>query len=174
MQNAELRQAQEELTAARDRYLDLYDFAPVGYLTISVDGRILQANLTCAGLLGIARHDLINKPLSRFIAPRRAGGLSFSRQRLGRNDAPQTVDLPLIKADGTTFWARLDAVVARETRDAGGQETPVYRMTITDITDRKQAEEARERHAAELDAIIASMADGLVICDPAGDVYENQ
>ena len=52
MQNTELRQSQEELSVMHDRYLDLYDYAPVGYLTISVAGHILQGNLTCASLLG--------------------------------------------------------------------------------------------------------------------------
>ena len=170
MQNTELRQAQEELTAARDRYLDLYDFAPVGYLTISVDGHILHANLTSASLLGVARHDLVHQPLSRFIARDGQEGYHFLRQRLGQNDAPQTVDLPLVKADGMMFWARLDAVVASETLITGGQETPVYRMTITNITDRKLAEETSAHQAAELTATLASLADGLVVFNPDGDI----
>ncbi len=104
LQNAELHQAQEQLTAACDRYRDLYDYSPVGYLTISVEGRILQANLTSAGLLGVTRHDLVHQPLSRFIAHDGQESYHFLRLRLGRNDAPWTVDLPLVKRMAQRFW----------------------------------------------------------------------
>ena len=67
VQNEELRRAQAELEASRARYFDLYDLAPVGYFTVSEQGLILEANLTAAGLLGVPRAALVNKPLTRFI-----------------------------------------------------------------------------------------------------------
>ena len=67
MQNEELRRAQAELDAARARYFDLYDLAPVGYCTVSEKGLILEANLTAATLLGVARGALVKQPFSRFI-----------------------------------------------------------------------------------------------------------
>ena len=67
IQNEELRRAQAELDAARARYFDLYDLAPVGYCTLSEPGLILEANLTAVNLLGVARVDLVKQPLSRFI-----------------------------------------------------------------------------------------------------------
>ena len=59
IQNEELRRAQLELEASRDRYSDLYDFAPVGYVTVSEKGSILHANLSCAAMLGVERSSLI-------------------------------------------------------------------------------------------------------------------
>jgi PAS domain-containing protein len=67
MQNEELRQKQEELDAARAKYFNLYNFAPVGYLTISAEGLILEANLTAANSLGVEKGLLANQPLTRFI-----------------------------------------------------------------------------------------------------------
>ena len=67
MQNEELRRAQAELNATRARYFDLYDLAPVGYCTLSEKGLILEANLTAATILGVARGVLVNKPITRFI-----------------------------------------------------------------------------------------------------------
>jgi PAS domain-containing protein len=69
MQNEELRRAQAELEAARARYFDLYDLAPVGYCTLSEQGLILETNLTAATLLGVARGALVQQPISRFIFP---------------------------------------------------------------------------------------------------------
>ena len=69
MQNEELRRTQAELEASRARYFDLYDLAPVGYFTLSEKGLILEANLTAATLLGVARGDLVKQPLPRFILP---------------------------------------------------------------------------------------------------------
>jgi signal transduction histidine kinase/PAS domain-containing protein len=74
MQNRELREAQERLEEARERYSDLYNFAPVGYATLDPAGVIRDINLTGAGLLGAPRGDLIGRPLSGFasLADRRA------------------------------------------------------------------------------------------------------
>src|SRR5208283_3636004 len=64
MQNEELRSMQRELEQSRKEYSDLYDFAPVGYLTISEEGRIVKTNLTAAKQLGMERSILIGKPFN--------------------------------------------------------------------------------------------------------------
>ena len=69
LQNEELRRAQQELEASRVRYFDLFDLAPVGYVTLSEPGLILEANLTVANLLGADRSQVVKQPLSRFIVP---------------------------------------------------------------------------------------------------------
>ena len=72
MRNEELRQAKILLEAARgecrDRYLDLYDFAPVGYLTLNFDNLITEINLTAASMLGIERKNLILHRFPQWIA----------------------------------------------------------------------------------------------------------
>lgn len=169
MQNIELRQTQVELTAARDQYLDLYDYAPVGYLTINSEGLILLANLTCAGLLGVARKELVHKPLSRFISRAGQDAYHFLLQRFRQNDAPRQAELPLRNLDNTIFWAHLDIIASRETNADSAQKN-LYRLTITDITERKQAESTNSHHVAELAATMASLADGLVVFNSAGEV----
>src|SRR5947207_15516802 len=62
MQNEELRRTQLELDAARERYFDLYDLAPVGYFTVSESGLILEANLTAAKLLGVPGASFVRQP----------------------------------------------------------------------------------------------------------------
>ena len=142
MQNEELRRAQSELEAARARYFDLFDLAPVGYFTLSEQGLILEANLTGAGLLGVERRALVKKPLTRFILPEDQDIYYRHRKQLFETGAPQVYELQVLRADAASFWARLETT---EAQDADG--APVCRAVMSDITARKQAEE----NLAELD-----------------------
>jgi len=136
MQNEELRRAQAETQTWRDHYSDLYELAPVGYCSLSQTGRVLQANLTLAGLLGVVRGTLIGLPLSRFIAA--PGQDDFHRlciallpepeadaaQAAWTRDAPRakaapqmpdaaahSIELQVRHSDGRSFWAQLVARV---------------------------------------------------------------
>ena len=145
MQNEELRRTQVELDTARARYFDLYDLAPVGYCTVSEKGLILEANLTAATLLGVARGELCTKPLSRFILKKDQDIYYRLRKELLETGAPKVCELRMAKKDGTAFWALLEATAVR---DADGG--PVCRAILSDITGRKQAEEALRLAGAEL------------------------
>src|SRR4051794_24117417 len=67
MQNDELRRSQAELERTRDRYLHLYDMAPVGYLTLDESGRILAANRMAGALFGMAPSRLVGLEMVRFM-----------------------------------------------------------------------------------------------------------
>jgi hypothetical protein len=67
LQDDELHRTQLELEQARDRYADLYDFAPAACLTLNADGEILEANLNAGELLGLKRRSLIHQKFSRFV-----------------------------------------------------------------------------------------------------------
>lgn len=136
MQNEELRAAQAALDALRERYFDLYDLAPVGYITLSEQGLILEANLTFAGLLGMARGELVRQPLSRFILKEDQDIYYLHRKQIFESGEPQACDLRMVKKDGTRFWAHLSVTAAQD-----GEGAPVCRVVISDITARKQAEE---------------------------------
>ncbi|MEI7903704.1 MAG: PAS domain-containing protein, partial [bacterium] len=137
MQNDELRRAQVELDASRARYFDLFDLAPVGYFTLSEQGLILEANLTVATLLGVARGALVKQPLTRHILPEDDAIYYLHRKRLFETGAPQVCEFRMLRADGDHFWARVEAAAAH---DADG--APVCRAVMSDITERKQAEQA--------------------------------
>jgi PAS domain S-box-containing protein len=138
MQNEELRRVQLEIEASRNRYSDLYDFAPVGYITASEKGLILEANLTICSMLGVERNFLIKKPFSRFITNETQDTYYFHRQKLFETKGRQTSELKLIRKDGTQFEAQLESIAIEDGR---GNITQI-RAAITDITDRKMAEEA--------------------------------
>ena len=160
LQNDELRRAQAELDAARARYFDLYDLAPVGYCTISEPGLILEANLTAVALLGVARADLVKQPLSRFILKEDQDIYYRRRKQLFETGEPQACELRMVKSDGAPFWSRQETTVAQ---DADG--APLCRIVLSDITARKQAEEALSRSNEKTREILESITDAFFSLD---------
>ena len=138
MQNEELRRTQGELTAARDRYVDLHDSSPVGYLTLDGHGKIVEANLRAETLLGVTRKGLIRQPLSWFIAA--ADGDIFHRylREVLKTGTRQTCEVQLRGETGASHWVYLESFVVR------GEPSPIthWRVALLDITDRKRAEAA--------------------------------
>jgi PAS domain S-box-containing protein len=139
MQNEELRRAQRELDASRERYFNLYNHAPVGYCTVSEKGLILEANLTAATLLNVARGTLLRQPITRFILKEDQDIYYLHRKHLFENGEPELCELRMVKQDGTSFWVRLDTTVAKDT-----DGTLVCRVVIIDITEHKRVEEAEK------------------------------
>ncbi len=136
MQNEELRRVQEELEASRERYFDLYDLAPVGYVTLSDKGMILEANLAAARLLGLERGALVAQPLTRFIFSSDQDIFYKLRRQLFETSTPQVFDLRLKTQAGTLLWARFEA-----TATLAADGAPISHAVMSDITERKQAEE---------------------------------
>ncbi len=157
MQNEELHRTQTALDAQRARYFDLYDLAPVGYLTISAPGLILEANLTAAALLGAVRGALPKRPASQFILKEDRDIFYLLCKKLLLTRKPQACELRLLKKDGTAFWAQLLATAG----EAGG--APEIHLTISDITARKRAELEREKLNAALAEQKKEMEDFLYI-----------
>ena len=147
MQNDELRRIQGELEKTRDRYSHLYDFAPVGYFTLSEKAIIEEANLSCASMLGVERSSLIGKPFSRFICKDDQDAFYFHRKMLFEANAKQVCELRLVRKDRTQFHAQLESIVEKNPTE-GIAKT---QTTITDINERKLAEEALRKAYDELD-----------------------
>ncbi len=139
MQNEELCRAQAELHASRARYFDLYDLAPVGYLTLSERGLIVEANLTASTLLGAVRGALVKQPIARFILSDDQDVYYLYRQQTLEKETAQACELRMVRKDGTVFWAHLEASAAPE---PDGART--CRIVMSDITERKLADTYRE------------------------------
>jgi putative nucleotidyltransferase with HDIG domain/PAS domain S-box-containing protein len=147
MQNEELLRAQAKLEVSRKRYLDLYEFAPVGYVSLDETGQIVEANLTIAATLGVTREALIHVPFSRFVLAQ-DGDLfhKFRRHRMLEDDAaPFSCELRLATPDASILWVQLEAT---RTLDEIGD--PAARMAITNISRRIAAELSLSVEASEL------------------------
>jgi len=135
MQNEELRLSQVALDISRARYFDLYDLAPIGYCSVSERGQILEANLAAVTMLGVTRKALIKQPFSRFILAEDADHYYLLRKKMVELSEPQVQDLRMVKEDGSSFWVRLAASLARE------HETAMLRIALSDVTELKRVEE---------------------------------
>jgi len=140
MQNEELRQSQTDLDVARARYFDLFDLAPVGYCTVNESGLIQEANLTVANLLRVPRNTLAMQLFSRHVVKEDAHDLQLHCEQVLTTGEPQAFECRMVKSDGTHLWARLDAIAAQSVDGA-----PALRIALSDITERKRAEEMLRR-----------------------------
>jgi PAS domain S-box-containing protein len=157
MQNEELRRAQIELEESRDRYVDLYDFAPVGYVTLDKKGFIVEANLTAARLLGKDRKSLIKQPLSRFIPADEQARYYLYRRQVLATAAAHSLETPLLGKDGTTFYALLKGVAVFDDKGA----LICTREIISDITERKLTELALRKSEARLGGVLEAAPIGI-------------
>jgi PAS domain S-box-containing protein len=138
IQNEELRQAQQRVTEIAEQYGDLYDFAPVGYLTLNKDSVIRRLNLTAAELLGTGRDRLINKPFIIRVPgdyhPRLNAHL---RSVLAQNNLAAHCELEIQRPNGERLW-----VTVSSSLETAAKGEPLCRATLTDITKLKEAERA--------------------------------
>ena len=148
MQNEALREAQVALEESRDRYADLFEFAPVGYLTLSPSACVTAINLTGASLLGGERRSLQNRHFGRFVTPE--DGDRWHRFFLESLRQPERLscELSLLRGDGTRFDARLDC--RRHAAPVAGD--PELCLTLTDITQLRAAEQAERAKCALFDS----------------------
>jgi PAS domain S-box-containing protein len=142
---AQHRQAQIELEHTRDRYVDLYDFAPVGYLTLSDDGEIAQLNFTGAEMLGDARERLMRRRFSGFVAPEGLDRWYHHFLQTLHHGRKQRLELVLLRNGAQRFEAQLDCV-----RVAAADAAAMVRVAIADISDRKAAEADRRKFEVQL------------------------
>ena len=156
IQNEEVRRAQIAIEESRDRYVNLFEFAPVGYITLTRKGLITGANLTASALLGVDRKKLIKRRFTSFIVE---GSDRWYRHfaHLQQHDSAQRCELLLKRGDGANFHAQLDCV------HMPNDNVSSIRIALTDITERKLAEEE-----LRIAAITFQTNDGIIVTDANG------
>jgi PAS domain S-box-containing protein len=164
MQNDELRRTQMELEAARDRYVDLYDFSPVGHLTLDTHGTIVEANLRVGMMLGINRKELIGQSVARFFALEDQDIFHRHCQEVLKAGTRQSCEVHLRKKAGASSCVYLESLVDH---DELGHITD-WRMALLDITERKRAEEELRESEARLRAILDNSPGMVFLKDAEG------
>jgi PAS domain S-box-containing protein len=136
-QNAELRRTEFDLSHARDRYKELFDFAPTGYLVVDSGFMIREANLAAADLCGMRRKDLIGIPLSNFMSRQEADAYFLHLTEVRKRGTPLSAELAFRRPDGTLFHGYLKTSPREDGLFGDG-----WRIALVDITPLKQAEQA--------------------------------
>jgi len=132
MQNEELRITQAELDASKQKYFDLYNLAPTGYVTVNHVGLIIEVNLTAATMFGVTKSSLIKNHLSGFMSKENQDKYYLFRKKVLKSGDRQSCDMLVFKQDGRSFWAHLIGKLTNETS---------VNIVISDITDLKQMED---------------------------------
>jgi PAS domain S-box-containing protein len=152
MQNEALREAKVALKESRDRYADLYEFAPVGYLTLTDTGLISEINLTGATLLGEDCVKLTRRRFIDFIASQDQDEWQRHFLHALQHDGKKTFELSLQRNDGTVFDAVLDCLLT-----PAGDAVRQLHVMLTDITARKQADEMLRKLSVAVEQSPASV-----------------
>lgn len=146
MQNEELRRSQAELDAIRMRYFELYELAPMGYVTITEQGVILEMNLIAASLLNVIRSKSCALPFDHFVFTEDRDIFYLLRKQLLTTGEPQVCDIRMVKSDGTLFGAHVSVSLANNSTSVS-----TLLIAFIDFTSRKQVEadlrESEERFA---------------------------
>lgn len=159
--NRELREYQRRLEAYRDRYIDLYDFAPSGYVTLDEDGYVQEINLAGAALLGADRDALIGYAFSDHVAAADHQAFAAHVQQCVSQRRETTSDVSLIALGGRTIPVQLRSVPVSEPETGG----VLCKTAITDLTSHRNMEEALRESQAFLQTVIDAMPDMMMVVD---------
>ncbi len=152
IQNEDLKQAQADLTAAHDRYRDLYENAPVGYLMIDRLGVIERANRCAGRMCGQEPGQLVGRRLEELLEPGCRDSCYLLLRRAAAAGPDHPGEMRLDRAAGDGGWVNLEATPLRD----GQGELSGFRVTLSDIEERKQAEGSLRSLQRTLEERVAS------------------
>jgi PAS domain S-box-containing protein len=155
LQNEELRQSRAEVEKGLERYTDLYDFAPVGYLTLGRDGKIRQVNLTGALLLGVERARLAGRRFGGFVGEPDRPVFNVFLEKVFASQAKEECEVAFLKQGQGPLNVHITATVSQDAREC--------RVVMVDISERRRAEEALLKASAEMEHKISERTSELAV-----------
>ncbi|MCA1900251.1 MAG: diguanylate cyclase [Chloroflexi bacterium] len=161
LQNDELRRTQEQLAWEREKYADLYNFAPVAYFTLDERDIILDLNLNAAELLGNERKYLIGHPIAPYLTPDSFQKFIETRQAALETKLPQGCDLTIRRRKGSESHVHARTVAL----DASNDSSQLWRAVMTDITERKRMETELQVNEERFRSLVTSLSDIIYTLD---------
>lgn len=146
IQNEKLKRENEKFSLLSRKYGDLFDLAPVGYLMLDNDGVITDANSNAAKLFGKESEALLNVPFFTLVAPEHRFPFRNYAKSLLDSEELQTIEITLKKPGGESLPVELQGAAL-----SGPEGPKCCRIIMTDITERKAAEAAKQAYLANLE-----------------------
>ena len=143
IQNEQLRESQLAAEESKERYKELYDSAPIGFITLDSRGAIADVNRTASRLLKLSRSRLIGRKLSSFVSPLYQDRWHLKRRALAQGER-RSIELDFALADGSTIHAQLVGSVG----PGNDPEPATLRLAVLDVTELRSAERALQRAAS--------------------------
>lgn len=159
-ENEELRKTQRRLEAYRDRYVDLYDFAPVGYVTLDKDGYLQEINLAGAKLLEVDRDSATGYAFGAYVAEDDRPAFLAHVERCLQERREVTSELRLVSTDGRIITTQFRSVPIE-----GPTDDLLCKTAIMDITERRKAQESLEQERNLLRTLIDNLPDYISVKD---------
>jgi len=168
-QNQELILSQEKLQESNDRYLDLFDNAPIGYLIVNSIGIIKDINQTACKLLEYNKTEIVDTKISKIIHPDFQDIYLIYFRALNNQKNNRTCDIKLRKATNSFFYGRIQGVCQTPEIDSD----PEFRLAISDISSQKEmeikllaAKALTEESEERLKVLFDDAPDAMLLADP--------
>ncbi len=161
LQNDELRRAQQELMEFKIHYTQLYDFTPVGYITLDAKGNIIDANMTLARMLETETGSLVNRPLSDHILPKDQDIYYLHLQALFSYKKRQICDLKMKSKEGAFLDVQLESTAIPKSCQGEAR----FRTVIIDVSDRKRTERLLKYGRHQLESVLNRIESSVYVAD---------
>jgi PAS domain S-box-containing protein len=162
MQNEELLLAKEQAEQAIEKYTKLYDYAPSGYFTLSQDGKVTEANLTGAHMLGKVRSSVLNSQFGFFISDATKNLFNDFLVKIFKSNVRELCEVNFITNDHKSFFGCLYGVVATD--------PSLCNVTLIDITERKEAEAALSNSKEKYSDLLNNLVEGILVYAPDSSI----
>lgn len=161
MQNEDLRLAQAKLETIQNKYVDLYEFAPVGYFTLGETGNIVEVNLTAAKLLGLNKAHIIGRQLTDFVEREFQDTLYFYLRKIRDSENKESCELKIRKFSDEPFFAHLEGVAVCHKKSA-----PIeFRISLINIHEKKKIEIALKASADNNEMLLNLLPQSAILLD---------
>jgi PAS domain S-box-containing protein len=162
MQNEELLLAKELAEHTIEKYTKLYDYAPSGYFTLSTDGKVIEANLTGADMLGKLHSSVLNSQFVFFISDDTKYIFNAFLQKIFKSKGKESCEVNLITKDKKSFFGHLSGVLSIDCEQCN--------ITLIDITELKEAEFALRNSQEKFRDLLNSLAEGIIVHSPDSSI----
>jgi diguanylate cyclase (GGDEF)-like protein/PAS domain S-box-containing protein len=163
MQNNEMKTTLLALEEAKEKYMHLYDFAPVGYLTINKSGVVIEANFTAAGMLGVELNNLIGHGFSLYIFKKDLIIWEHLLVNIFYDYKENNCELKLCKPNGSAFYALM---ICTQLKEDGKAKSAL--IAISNIDELKQSEEELKKSEEKYRCLFENSTDGIYLSTPEG------